>query len=700
MEEKEIKQQYIINTNEPIYQYHTLSYCFKDSDENDDEVFSYSINDKKIEALRDQKIKNESKIKNFKNENKMVLSKSQMNINLFENHMEKRASTSLMTTITKKKKIDVKKKRIKMVNNNAPIHISPIETKELENDSDKIDYNIENFKNEEDTPEKNPLIDSFTKDNDCDISDKINEYDNKLLSHSETLFIMKDFSGLELDDQSNNNNSRSKNDFIFDEKKLKKNKSQKKIKTIKKKKKHIENKINQVNIDEQKIKEDNNNNDITNFSLSNEDIKEFKIIDDVNNKENNEDESNNISTSNNNSNVDSKNNKLRNSIELQNDNQETVAVKIQSIWRAHQMQKRIKFTKIVKYIIDKLSLIIKNKISDDYSYFIGKISDRKKSKNIKIKSKKHSKKVKGLNSLIPSMDSQELNELIEKEKKYDLLLAKYEEVMKELEKFKKENEDEIAEKNNNFNNLNSKVYEQYTKINEISNIKIISKKKHDSNNFVINRNINVQILNIKQEDNILFDKKYFSLYKIFNKLNEKNKFNMRNYFDKYKSIVNSLNCVDKYIKFEKATRKRNLAINLVKSFSINKIENRSKSKSRKIKKLKPKKSIKKKLSNSNITKSINSFNESKLVINKIISKFNIIQKNNIYDKYNNLVITKLENKFNIKSKKKSDFLITKALNDFKISDNIGKGNTLEKGKLFISEESQLMIKKSFKKNIN
>ena len=759
MEKKEIKQNYKRNTNKPIYQYKKISYYFNDSDGNEDEEeFSYTINDTKIQALKEQKIKNESKMsKNFKVENKMVSSKSQMNINFVENDMEKSASTSIMPKIPKKKKVVVKKKKKKQVNKNAPIHESLTEKKDLENDSEKNYYNTENLKNEENTPEKNPLLSSYTKDNENDISDpQINEDDNNILSNSQNLLNMPDFFGFELDEKDNNNNNSSKNNFIFDEKKenkketkLKKNKSQKKIKTIKKKKKHIENKIKQVSIDEKKNNEDNmadekkdqnientdnnnnNNDDINKYSLSNEDLKEFKIIDDVNIKENNEDESNNISTSNNDSNVDSKNNRLRyNPMKLQNDNQDILAIKIQSIWRAHQIQKKIKFIKIVKNIIDKLSIIIKNKTKDNYSYFFGKISDKKKNKNIKLKSQKHSKKLKSLDSLISGMDTQKLNELIEKEKKYDILLAKYEEVMKELEKLKKEieikksvfnqNLNLIDNKNQNIsinifpndtskknkNEINSQVYERYTKINEISNIKILSKSKQDSKNFIINRNISVQILNIKKNENILFDQKYFNLYKIFNNLNEKNKFNMRNYFDKYKSIAQSLNCVEKYKKFEKITRRRNLVINLVKSFSINKIESRNKSKTKKIIKLIPKKSIKKKLSNSNISNNnINTFSESKLVINKIISKFNIIQKNNNYnkDKYNNFVITKLINKFNINSKKKSDFVITKVLNEFKINNNSDKHKAKEKGKLIRSENSQLMKKKSKslkKKDIN
>ena len=754
MEKKEIKQNYKRNTNKPIYQYKKISYYFNDSDENDDEEeFSYTINDKKIQALKEQKIKNESKMsKTFKVENKMILSKSQMNINLVENDMEKSASTSLMPKIPKKKKIVVKKKKIKKTNKNAPIPISLTEKKEIENDSEKNNNNTEDLKNEEETPEKNPLMSSFSKDNKNDISDnQINEYDNNILSNSQNLLNMPDFFGFELEEKDNNNNISSKKDFIFDEtkenkkeKKLKKNKSQKRIKTIKKKKKHIEKKINEVKIDEKNIESNNNNNyDISKCSLTNEDIKEFKIIDDgdADNKENNEDETNNISTSNNDSNVDSKNIKLRNyPVKLQNDNQEISATKIQSIWRAYQTQKRIKFLKLVKNFIEKFSIIIKNKNKDYYSDFIEKINERKKNKNIKLKNQKHSKKLKGLNTLIEGLDTQKLNELIEKEKKYDILLAKYEEVMKELEKVKKEmenkkaffnqnlnlidnknqnisinifpndtskknqneiNVDEISEKNNDFNKPNNQMYERYTKINEISNIKILSKSKQDSKNFIINRNISVQILNIKQNENILFDQKYFNLYKIFNNLNEKNKFYLRNYFDQYKSIANSLNCVEKYIKFEKITKRRNLVINLVKSFSINKNESRNKSKTRKIIKLVPKKSIKKKPSNSNISNNINTFSESKLVINKIISKFNIIQKNNIYDKdkYNNLVITKLINNFNINPKKRSDFVITKVLNEFKINGNSDKNKAIEKGKLIITENSHITKKKakSFKK---
>ena len=754
MEKKEIKLNYKRNTNKPIYQYKKISYFFNDSDENEDEEeFSYTINDTKIQALKEQKIKNESKMsKNFKVEKQMVLSKSQMNINLVENDMEKSASTSLMPKIPKKKKIVVKKKKIKKANKNAPIHISPTEKKEIENDSEKNNNNTENLKIEQDIPEKNPLLGSFTKDNKNDIIDtQINEYDNNILSNSQNLLNIPDFFGFELDDKDKNNNSSIKNDFILDETKdnkkepkIRKNRSQKKIKTIKKKKKHLQNKINEVNIDENKNNEDNindekkdkniennnNNYDISKSSLTNEDIKEFNIIDDADNKENNEDETNNISTSNNDSNVDSKNIKLRNNpIKLQNDNQEILATKIQSIWRAYHIHKKIKFIKIVKNIINKLSIIIKNKNKDNYSCFIEKINGRKKNKIIKLKSQKYSKKLKGFNNLISGMDTQKLNELIEKEKKYDILLAKYEEVMKELEKVKKEMESKksffnqnlnlIDNKNQNIsinifpndnsnknkNEINSQVYDRYITINKISNIKIISKSKQDSKNFIINRNINVQILNIKQNENNLFDKKYFTLYKIVNNLNEKNKFNMRNYFDKFKSFANSVNCVEKYKKFEKISRRRNLVINLVKSFSLNKNESRNKSKTKKIIKLIPKKSIKKKLSNSNISNNINTFSESKLVINKIISKFNIIQKNNIYnkDKYNNLVITKLINKFNINSKKKSDFVITKILSEFKINGNIDKNKTIEKGKLITSENNQSMKKKSKsfkKKDIN
>lgn len=238
MEKKEIKQNYKRNTNKPIYQYKKISYYFNDSDGNEDEEeFSYTINDTKIQALKEQKIKNESKMsKNFKVENKMVSSKSQMNINFVENDMEKSASTSIMPKIPKKKKVVVKKKKKKQVNKNAPIYESLTEKKDLENDSEKNYNNTENLKNEENTPEKNPLLSSYTKDNENDISDpQINEDDNNILSNSQNLLNMPDFFGFELDEKDNNNNNSSKNNFIFDEKKenkketkLKKNKSQKK----------------------------------------------------------------------------------------------------------------------------------------------------------------------------------------------------------------------------------------------------------------------------------------------------------------------------------------------------------------------------------------------------------------------------------------------------------------------------------------
>ena len=82
MENNESKKKYQrITTNMPIYKYKPISYYINQSDDENigEEEFSYKINDIKLKALKEKRIKKDEKVnKTFEGANNM-LSKGETN---------------------------------------------------------------------------------------------------------------------------------------------------------------------------------------------------------------------------------------------------------------------------------------------------------------------------------------------------------------------------------------------------------------------------------------------------------------------------------------------------------------------------------------------------------------------------------------------------------------------------------------------
>lgn len=263
-------------------------------------------------------------------------------------------------------------------------------------------------------------------------------------------------------------------------------------------------------------------------------------------------------------------------------------------------------------------------------------------------------------------------------------MIKYEEVLKELEKLKKDkiffnqNLNLIDNTNQNISiNIfpkNSKFDEKLrSKHNEKKDIYFTS-KKIKNNNFVINRKINIQILSNSQNDNddgnddsdnSLLTKKNKALTKI---INNTKKYILKDFFDNYQNKVNLLKYIEKHKNYEDNNKKRNMIINKVIKFSlINNNDNDKNNKNIDI------------VIDINNTKNI--FSQSKVIITKNIGKFKIINENNnnnnncnknkkefIKNKFNDsdLIINK-KNDFHINKKKKEEFIIVKQMKNIKIN---------------------------------
>ena len=717
MESKDLIFNCKSSANKPIYQYKKISYYSKDSeDSNGEDEYSYILNAKKIEALKEKKYRNEKKMSKSL---KFEPPKNEMNINYIQNTIGNNSTIVEIPKISKKKKIVIKKKKIKKINKNTSEQI-PLNLPEKTNESlnsfrstekeEKTDFFIQPIKAED---EKN----NISKENVLK--------DSNLLSNSNQILNTPNFFGFEVDEEEGNDNNRD--DFIFDGKakskkgiNIKKNISSKKGKIVKIKKKNLEDKQNN-----QKVFKKKNNSDLNGLSIKD-------IISDI--KTRNDEKNNNIKTYNpnleeikENKNPEellhkekgSENEKNNNNIEIKKDdikvnenkiqkkkirkishkkrmNMKTnLIIRIQSIWRAYKARKKILLINSIQKLINEILNLINNKKNKNLCYFIEKLKDStKERKTFKHKNKKS---VKKLVATKLDIESKRMKELIEKEKKYDLLVVKYEEVMKKMEKMKAEfesggctffnpnlnlidnqnqnisinifptntalrhPEERIHKKNrseikaNKLKNINLyKLYnftpEKYEKTNEISNINninIINHKKNKDKFFIINRKINVEILKETKDE---------------------------------KKEVSNQNLIIN------ANTSKITLINKIKSFSIiNKTKNVKKS----------------------------NFNEYNLVINKIISD-NIFQHNIIFDKkFKNLVINKQISKFNINQKKRKDFIIAREINknivkndrnkvDVSFSnlnlqslENIeirGEVNKYFKNeKLFISDNNQLKI---------
>ena len=724
MEIKDLIFNYKRNTNNPIYQYKKISYYSKDSeDSNGEDEYLYILNAKKIKALKEKKYKNEKKMSKSL---KFEPPKNEININYIESNIGNNSTTIEIPKISKKKKIVIKKKKIKKINKDTSAQI-PL------NLPDKMDEEPNSFKIIEKEEKKDILVQpNKAEDENNNISNENVTKDSNLLSSSNQVLNIPDFFGFEVDEEEGNDNNRD--DFIFDGKveskegiNLKKNISSKKVKIVKhKKKKDFDNKQNSQAQFKKKNNSDLNNksindiisdiktknedkNNIKTYNVNLEEIKENKNPEEINHKEK---ESENENNKNNNIEIKSDDTKI-NENKIQNKKirkishkkrinmKKNLIIRIQSIWRAFKTRKKIKLINSTKKLINVVLNLINNKKNLNLYHFIEKLKDRTIEKKIcKHKSKKSVKKIGHTKS---GVESKRMKELMEKEKRYDLLVVKYEEVLKQMEKmkaefeaggctflnpnlnlidnqnqnisinifptnsnFKRQSDERIHKKNRSEIKVNKlktinlyKLYnftpEKYEKTNEISrinNINIINHKKNKDKDFIINRKINIEILETKK--------------------------------DKCKGVSSQNLIVN-------TNNSKNVLINKIKSFSI--------------------------INNTNIVKKIN-FNEYNLVINKIISD-NIFQPNKIFDK--NLVINKQISKFNINQKKRKEFVITREISkNITQNDNLrNKNNTLlshlnlqrlenieirgelnkyfKKENLFISDNNQIKIQNIYNK---
>lgn len=730
MEKKDLIFNYKSTANKPIYQYKKISYYSKDSeDSNGEDEYSYILSTKKIQALKEKKYKNEKKLSKSL---KFGTPKNESNINLIESKIGNNSTTIELPKISKKKKIVIKKKKIKKANQNTSVSI-PLSL------PNKIDDGPNSSRINQKEEKTDILIQHKEAENENNNNSKENmEIDSDLLSSSHQALNIPDFFGFEVDEEEGNENNRD--DFIFDGKakskkgiNLKKNISSKKVKLVKINKKDFDDKLNDQNslnkknnsdlyntsindiISDIKNRNEEKNNNIKKNNFVLEEIKDYKNPEEVAHKEKEPENKNNNNNGNKIKAVDTKVNenkierkKIRKISHKKRLNLNTnLIIKIQSIWRAHKIHKKINLINSTKKLINELLNLIQSHQKKIFIYLIEKLKDKAKEKKvIKLKNKKSVKKI-GANK--SGVESKRMKELMEKEKRYDLLVVKYEEVLKQMEKmkaefesggctffnpnlnlidnqnqnisinifptdssYKRHPEERIHKKNRSeikinklktinlykLYNFTPEKYEKINKISKINNINIINHKKNKDKDFIINRKINVEILKVKKDECLGVS----SQSPIVNKNNFKNSL-----------------------------------INRIKSFSIingiNPINNKNK----------------------------NNFKEYNLVINKIISD-NIIQRNRIYGKnFKNLVINKQISKFNINQKKRKEFIITKEINKnitqndkFKNKVNISFSNLnlqslknieirgeankyFKKEQLFISENNQLRINNIYNK---
>ena len=647
----EIKQKYKrISSNRPIYKYKPISYYSNEikkeesnSSGEEEEEFSYSINDKKLEALKQKKRKivenkdedvkaiklpkSESNKNNFKNKNetpnkKKIIKKKKVKkikknpTNFFEKKEEEKEKNEIkeIKEVEKKeeinevKEVQEKKDEIKEVKEEEKKEEIKDVKEEEKKEEEKIIYETAppTAPKEEKIIKTKSLNDLGKKeDSELEKSEKI------LLDEAKNRRNSLDFFNFEVDEDDYKNENNNVN-FIFDLTKKSK-KLSKKIKVVKARK---------------------NNNSERNKSQKKDKSKDNNINKDIN-------ENNNIENKDNEKSLSNKKDKNEKNESL---NIEKFIVKIQSIWRIYQSKKKAKFFNKVLGFTNKISEVMNNKFKDNYNCFINKIKSLKKRSNIKTKNQKKQKKI----------DKEKIKELIEKEKKYEVLMIKYEEVLKELEKLKNElinkktifnqNLNLINNKNQNISiNIfpepqNKKRSEKFEKTNDI----LISdfSENRIKNSLIINKIINIKLLNSKENDSNIdkAKKKNKLLKKIINDKDNKNKFYLYKSLYKYKmnvdllkntQIIRESNIINK--------EKTNIIINKVKSFSI--FNNDAKN-----------------------TKLLNNiiFKESKLIINKNISNF--IKRNNTNSINNNyFVINKINNEFIFNKKKKKDFIIVKQI---------------------------------------
>ena len=168
-------------------------------------------------------------------------------------------------------------------------------------------------------------------------------------------------------------------------------------------------------------------------------------------------------------------------------------IKIQDMWKSYKSKRKLKLILFINKLFKNIIKANNDYIKNFFSNLKSKIEEKTKFVNI---------------------EQYKLNKLLEKEKNYNILDNKYQEVLKELNEIK----NQIIFKQN-FNMINNK--------NQNISINIFPKKENkNKNNFRIDKKNDIKI--IKDKNNIN-NEKIFSIYNLFYFLINLKKFQLKYY---------------------------------------------------------------------------------------------------------------------------------------------------------------------------
>ena len=201
-------------------------------------------------------------------------------------------------------------------------------------------------------------------------------------------------------------------------------------------------------------------------------------------------------------------------------------IKIQSKWLAYKSKRKLRYILLIKKIVN----VIK-KVSDNHlKYFFVILKDKKNA-----------------NSNSVNININKLNDLLKKEKDYNILLTKYEEALKELNEIK----NKIIFRQN-LNLVNNK--------NENISINIFPKEDNNRrNNLVIDKTNSLKILKTTRNKSI------FGIFNFFHCLKYLFKYKMKYYFMKFMFYTNNKKIRNKNKDNNKGYH---FIINKIKTFSI------------------------------------------------------------------------------------------------------------------------------------
>ena len=490
-------------------------------------------------------------------------------------------------------------------------------TKSVEKDKSQKNEIISNIKN--DTLKTKSLMDLGKN-----INDEMN-INNKEIKHEEnkeskiksksvhSLLNIPDYSELNINDNNDEIIKKFKLDLIDNkkkeiEKKSKEKKSKKKIKIIKiKKKKSTNNTLNNI-----KKKEISNNNEI---NINNNKLENIIIKKD-----------------------ESKQKDIDFKQHLKS------LIKIQSKWLGYKSKKKLKLLRFIKNV----SNIINKRHNNNLNYFISNL-----------------KQIKKENSNLISVNSEKFNELLKKEKNYEILNIKYEEVLKELNEIK----NKIIFKQN-LNMVNNK--------NQNISINIFPTKENKKNNFVIDKKNEIIILKKNNKPN-------FNIYNLFYLLKSKYEFLIKYYYKKFILMMN--------IQKNKEKRKTNndlYIINKIKSFSLNQQNYSIKNNN-----IFSNVIISNQISNFIIPKNKKYLFQNLNIQNQTLLKIDNVKENKFYISNKNEIIIKKDKSKNKINKKKENYIINKTK-----SFIINKNETIIKENIFNYIKSNKNILKKISEIFN